>query len=85
MAQGEAMSRLDARFEAVWRRINDMELDKLYQPNARSLEPVVRNLVNTQNLLIAALVEAGILVEKKENSKEYLQIGDQKYTIRKVK
>ena len=79
------MSRLDARFEAVWRRINDMELDKLYQPNARSLEPVVRNLVNTQNLLIAALVEAGILVEKKENSKEYLQIGDQKYTIRKVK
>jgi hypothetical protein len=85
MAKGEAMRKTEEQFKAVWRRINDMELDKLYQPNARSLEPVVRSLVNNQNLLIAALVEAGILIEKNEESKQYLQFGDQKYTIRKVK
>ena len=79
------MRKTEEQFKAVWRRINDMELDKLYQPNARSLEPVVRSLVNNQNLLIAALVEAGILIEKNEESKQYLQFGDQKYTIRKVK
>jgi hypothetical protein len=51
----------------------------------RYVPEAITSLTNKQNLLIAALVEAGILVEKKESSKEYLQFGDQKYTIRKVK
>lgn len=79
------MRKTDEQFAAVWKRISDLELSKLYEPSVRSLEPVVRNVVNNQNLLIAALVEAGILIEKNEESKQYLQFGDQKYTIRKVK
>ena len=86
------MSRLDDKFAAVWKRINEIEISKLYEPSVGSLDRRVNHLenklwsvTNDQNLLIAALVEAGILIEKEEESKQYLQFGDQKYTIRKVK
>lgn len=79
------MRKTDAQFSAVWKRLCDLELNKLYEPTARTLERAVVGVVDNQNLLIAALVEAGILVEKKEDAKQYLQFGDKKYTIRKVK
>lgn len=49
------------------------------------VEDALNKLFNTQNLLIATLVEAGILIEKEGNAKKYLQLGNKNYTIRKVK
>ena len=86
------MSRRDDQFAAVWKRINDIEIKNLYEPSVGGLDRRVNQLenklwsvTNDQNLLIAALVEAGVLIKKEEESKPYLQFGDQKYTIRKVK
>ena len=53
--------------------------------NIRGIEKALQNTMKTQDLLVAALVEAGILVEKSKESKQYLEIDNKQYTIRKVK
>ena len=85
MVKGEAMRRLDQAFEAIWNKLHSLDAENSHLRDMRYVPEAITNLINKQNLLVAALVEAGILIEKKEKSKEYLQFGDQKYTIRKVK
>jgi hypothetical protein len=85
MVKGQAMRRLDQAFEAIWNKLYSLDAQNRDLRDMRYVPEAITSLINKQNLLIAALVEAGILIEKKEDSKEYLQIGDQKYTIRKVK
>ena len=86
------MRKTNDQFAAVWKRINEIEISKLYEPSVGSLDRRVNHLenklwsvTNDQNLLVAALVEAGILIEKTKDSKEYLEIDNKQYTIRKVK
>jgi hypothetical protein len=85
MAEGEAMRKLDKRIEAIWNKIHSLDIQNRDLRDMRYVPEAISSLNNKQNLLIAALVEAGILIEKEEESKQYLQFGDQKYTIRKVK
>lgn len=93
------MRKLDQAFEAVWNELHRLHMDKMsvsdstgyfssvdfLRKNIRGIEDALKDAINTQYLLIASLVEAGILIEKKEHAKEYLEIGDKQYTIRKVK
>jgi len=79
------MRKLDKRFEAVWNKIHNLDMQNRDLRDMRYVPEAITSLINKQNLLIAALVEAGILMEKEEESKQYLQFGDKKYTIRKVK
>lgn len=79
------MRRLDRAFEEIWSRIHSLEMYKSDLRDMRYVPEAINSINSKQNLLIAALVEAGILIEKEEESKQYLQFGDQKYTIRKVK
>lgn len=79
------MRKLDRAFEAVWNKIHWLDSQNANLRDMRYVPEAITSLINTQNLLIATLVEAGILIEKKKDSKEYLQFGDQEYIIRKVK
>lgn len=79
------MRKLDQAFEAIWNKIHWLDAQNANLRDMHYVPEAITSLTNKQNLLIAALVEAGILVEKKEDSKEYLRFGKQKYTIRKVK
>jgi hypothetical protein len=85
VVKGKAMRRLDQAFEAIWNKLHSLDAQNASLRDMRYVPEELTKVINRQYLLIAALVEAGILVEKKEKSKEYLQFGDQKYTIRKVK
>jgi hypothetical protein len=85
MAKGEAMRKVDKRIEAIWNKIHNLDMQNKDLRDMRYVPEAINSISNKQNLLIAALVEAGILIEKEEESKQYLQFGDQKYTIRKVK
>lgn len=77
---------LDSRFQSIWDSITALRMDLSSQSiDVSFTDRNVKHIISTQNLLIAALVEAGILVDKKENSKEYFQISGKEYTIRKVK
>lgn len=74
-----------AAFEAIWNKLHSLDAQNANLRDMRYVPEELTCVINRQNLLIAALVEAGILIEKKEDSKKYLQFGKQKYTIRKVK
>ena len=86
---------LEQRFDAVWEELNRLHMDKVsvnsvssfdfLRANIRGIESALKNTIDMQNRLVATLIEAGILVEKKESSKDYLQFNDKQYTIRKVK
>ena len=89
------MKKLDARFDSVWDAINNLQMNKVsvngshtmqfLRDNIRGIEKALQDTMNTQSLLVAALVEAGILVEKTKESRQYLEIDNKQYTIRKVK
>jgi predicted XRE-type DNA-binding protein len=79
------MRKLDKKFNAVWNQINDLKTQQHQLRDMQYVPEALNKLFNTQNLLIAALVEAGILIEKEDNAKKYLQLGNKNYTIRKVK
>ena len=79
------MRKVDKRIEAIWNKIHNLDMQNKDLRDMRYVPEAINSISNKQNLLIAALVEAGILIEKEEESKQYLQFGDQKYTIRKVK
>ena len=89
------MSKLDARFESVWDAINNLQMNKVsvngshtmqfLRDNIRGIEKALQDTMNAQSLLVAALVEAGILVEKTKESRQYLEIDNKQYSIRKVK
>ena len=79
------MRKLDKRIEAIWNKIHSLDIQNRDLRDMRYVPEAINNINNKQNLIIAALVEAGILIEKEENLKEYIQFGNQKYTIRKVK
>ena len=79
------MRKLDQAFEAIWTKIHWLDSQNSNLRDMRYVPEAINSINNKQNLLIAALVEAGILIEKEENLKEYIQFGEQKYTIRKVK
>jgi hypothetical protein len=90
MAKGEAMSKLDARFDSVWRELNRLQMDKVSSSsvtlvNSEYVVNTMGEIINTQRLLIGALVEAGILVEKNQDTKQYLELRGIQYSIRKVK
>ena len=84
------MNKLDARFDSIWRAVHSLQVDKVSSSStefitSRYVTEVINDLVNTQNLLIGALVEAGILVEKNKDTKQHLELRGIQYTIRKVK
>jgi len=90
MVKGEAMKKLDRRFDAVWRELNRLQMDKVSSSsttlvNSDYVVNTMRDIINTQKLLIGALVESGILVEKDEDTKKCLELKGTKYIIRKVK
>ena len=79
------MSKRGDQFAAVWKRINDIEISRYYEPSNKTLESGLTHLANNQRFLIAVLVEAGILLEKDKEDKKYLEFDGKKYTTRKVK
>ena len=84
------MSKLDARFDSVWRELNRLQMDKVSSSsvtlvNSEYVVNTMGEIINTQRLLIGALVEAGILVEKNQDTKQYLELRGIQYSIRKVK
>lgn len=89
------MNKLDARFESVWDAINNLQMNKVsvngshtmqfLRDNIRGIEKALQDTMNAQSLLVVALVEAGILVEKTKESRQYLEIDNKQYSIRKVK
>ena len=84
------MRKLDARFDSVWRELNRLQMDKVSSSsvtlvNSEYVVNTMREIINTQRLLIGALVEAGILVEKNQDTKQYLELRGIQYSIRKVK
>ena len=86
---------LERRFDALWEELCRLQRDKVsvnsvssvqfLRDNIRGIESALKNTIDTQNRLIATLIEAGVLAERKESSNEYVQFNDKQYTIRKVK
>lgn len=68
-------TQFDFTMNQLVRRMDSLEMRNFRQENFNA----------TYESMIALLIEAGILVEKKENSAAYVEFGNQKYTIRKVK
>jgi len=97
MVEGEAMRKkdLEKRFDTIWNELCKLQMDKVsvnstssaqfLRDNIRGIEVALRKAIDEQGRLVATLIEAGILAERKEGSMEYVQFEDKQYTIRKVK
>ena len=75
------MKKLDARFDALWTRIHDIQISNSYYVNRREVEGIRSQIAELTDVLI----EAGILVENTEDPKPTVKWQGSKYNVRKVK
>jgi hypothetical protein len=81
VAKGEAMKKLDAKFNAVWNRIHDIQISQSNYVSQHQLEDARRQIAE----LTEVLIEAGILVEPADIGPKVHQVSGTPYVVRKVK
>jgi hypothetical protein len=81
MAKGEAMRKLDKRFNSVWNRINDIELRNMQYASQQQIEHLAYQITNLKKMLVTA----GILVESTELEPTVYPVDGKLYAVRKVK
>jgi hypothetical protein len=81
VVEGEAMKKLDARFDALWTRIHDIQISNSYYVNRRELEGIRSQIAELTDVLI----EAGILIEPTDIGPKVHQVSGTPYVVRKVK
>jgi hypothetical protein len=75
------MRKTDAQFDAVWQRINDVQISNSYYVNRREVEGIRSQIAELTDVLI----EAGILVEPTKLVPSVHQVDGKSYAVRKVK
>jgi hypothetical protein len=81
MAKGEAMRKLDKRFDALWTRIHDIQISNSYYVSRRDFEGTLHRIAELTDVLI----EAGILIEPTDLGPKVHQVSGKPYVVRKVK
>jgi len=81
MAEGEAMRNLDARFDAVWRRLGNVELSNRNYAHQSQVDHLTYQIDNLKKIMI----QAGILVESTELEPTVYPVDGKLYAVRKVK
>lgn len=81
MDKGEAMRKLDKRFNSVWNRINDMELRNSQYASQQQIEHLTYQIINLKKIMITA----GILIESTELEPTVYPVDGKLYAVRKVK
>ena len=75
------MKKLDAKFNAVWNRIHDIQIAQSNYVTQRELEGTRSQIAE----LTQVLIEAGILVEPTDIGPKFHQVSGTPYVVRKVK
>ncbi len=75
------MKKLDAKFNAVWNRIHDIQISQSSYVTQRELEGTRSQIAE----LTQVLIEAGILVEPTDIGPKVHQVSGTPYVVRKVK
>jgi len=75
------MKKLDAKFNAVWNRIHDIQISQSNYVSQHQLEDARRQIAE----LTEVLIEAGILVEPTDIGPKVHQVSGTPYVVRKVK
>ena len=75
------MRKLDAKFNAVWNRIHDIQASQSNYVTQRQLEDSRYQIAE----LTQVLIEAGILVEPTDIGPKVHQVSGTPYVVRKVK
>ena len=75
------MKKLDAKFNAVWNRIHDIQISQSNYVTQRQLEDALYRIAELTDVLI----EAGILVEPTDIGPKVHQVSGTPYVVRKVK
>jgi hypothetical protein len=81
VVEGEAMKKLDAKFNAVWNRIHDIQISNSNYVSRREIEDTRYQIAE----LTQVLIEAGILVEPTDIGPKVHQVSGTPYVVRKVK
>jgi hypothetical protein len=79
--KGGAMKKLDAKFNAVWNRIHEIQISQSNYVSQHQLNHVAAQIVELKKIL----VEAGILVEPTDLGSSVHQLDGKLYAVRKVK
>ena len=75
------MKKLDAKFNAVWNRIHDIQISNSNYVSRREIEDTRYQIAE----LTQVLIEAGILVEPTDLGPSVHQVDGKLYAVRKVK
>ena len=75
------MKKLDAKFNAVWNRIHDIQISNSNYVSRREIEDTRYQIAE----LTQVLIEAGILVEPTDIGPKVHQVSGTPYVVRKVK
>jgi hypothetical protein len=81
MVKGEAMRKIDRRFNSVWNRIHEIQISESNYVSQHQLEDARRQIAE----LTEVLIEAGILVEPTDLGPKVHQVSGTPYVVRKVK
>ncbi len=81
VAKGEAMRNLDARFDAVWRRLGNVELSNTNYAYKSQVDHLTYQIDNLKKIMI----QAGLLVETTELEPTVYPVDGKLYAVRKVK
>jgi hypothetical protein len=81
MAKGEAMRKLDRRFNAVWNRIHEIQISQSNYVSQGQVDHLTYQITNLKKMLITA----GILIESTELEPTVYPVDGKLYAVRKVK
>ena len=75
------MRNLDARFDAVWRRLGNVELSNRNYAHQSQVDHLTYQIDNLKKIMI----QAGILIESTELEPTVYPVDGKLYAVRKVK
>jgi hypothetical protein len=81
VVEGEAMRKLDARFNALWRRVQEIELSQSSYTSQGQVDHLTYQINNLKKIMI----QAGILIESTELEPTVYPVDGKLYAVRKVK